>query len=158
MVEDDGWHEYGELSWADEADNVDPTSAFIATDSCCRSTPVEIYERSSCPHDISDHLMTINTLGENIWIPTWWYRSHSTVGRTTMLHIWAWTIWGENAQVWGLTPCRPITTATIYLHRGGWWFPQRVEEYPWSYEDCVSNSVSKVELPIPPERSVHSGP
>ena len=54
MVDDDGWHEYGELSWADEADIVDLTSAFIATDSCCRLTPVEIYERSSCPHDIAD--------------------------------------------------------------------------------------------------------
>lgn len=53
---------YGEPSIVDESGTGDPTlasintttSASIDTDSYCRSTPLEILERSSCTHDIAD--------------------------------------------------------------------------------------------------------
>ena len=48
-------HGFRELSGADEdeADIGDPNSVSIDTNSYCRSTPLEIPERSSCPQDIA---------------------------------------------------------------------------------------------------------
>ena len=70
MIEDDEQHGSGEPSRVEEADTRDPasqsidimtsplidssTSTSIDTISCCRSTPLEIHDRSSCFHDSAD--------------------------------------------------------------------------------------------------------
>lgn len=52
--EGDGQHRSREHSRVNEASTSDPTSALIDTNEWCRSTPLEIHNRLSCSHDISD--------------------------------------------------------------------------------------------------------
>ncbi|KAL0711738.1 hypothetical protein Bca4012_018716 [Brassica carinata] len=60
----------------------------------------------------------------------------------------------ENAQVQGLTPCCPRTPETTYMRRRAAGFHKRVKRIHDPMKFVVP---CKVELPIPPNRSMHLG-